>query len=84
MGGNQSNLNSRPQGFQHLCIAIRPSDKLLIIHGTHLEISTIRQIIEETWPTGIQREQYLFNGVHEFKLKGYPFQVFTSSTNAAS
>ena len=84
MEGNQSNLNSRPQGFQHLCIAIRPSDKLRIIHGTHLEISTIRQIIQETWPTGIQREQYLFNGVHEFKLKGYPFQVFTSSTNAAS
>ena len=85
MGGNQSNLNPPPQGFQHLCIAIRPSDKLLIIHGTHhLEISTIRQLIEEAWPTGIQREQYLFSGVHEFKLKGYPFQVFTSSTNAAS
>ena len=84
MGGEQSSLPPRPLGFEYFCIAFRPSDKIRIIYGTDHEISIIRQIIEQSWSRGIQREQFLFNGVHEFKLKGNPFQVYTSSFDAAS
>ena len=84
MGGNHSDLLPRPLGFEYLCIAIRPNDKIRVILGTSHEVSIIRQIIEETWPQGIQREQFLLNGVHEFKMRGNPFRVYTSSTEAAA
>lgn len=84
MGGNHSDLLPRPLGFNYLCIAIRPNDKLRVILGTSREISIVRQIIEETWPPGIQREQFMLNGVHEFKMRGNPFQVYTSSTDAVA
>ena len=87
MGGNQSNLPPRPlpprpMGFDQLCIVIRATDKLRIVLGTDHEISIIRQVIEETWPRGIQQEMFKLNGVHEFKLKGNPFSVATSSSDA--
>ena len=82
MGGNQSNLPPRPMGFEHMCIAIRTADKLRIILGSDYEASIIRQTIQETWPKGIQREMFQLNGVHEFKLKGYPFGPFISSSDA--
>lgn len=82
MGGNQSNLPPRPMGFDQLCIVIRETDKLRIVLGTDHEISIIRQVIEETWPRGIQQEMFKLNGVHEFKLKGNPFSVATSSSDA--
>lgn len=82
MGGNQSNLPPRPMGFEYMCIAIRTADKLRIILGSDYEVSIIRQIIQETWPKGIQRETYQLNGVHEFKMKGYPFGAYTSSSDA--
>ena len=82
MGGSQSNLPPRPLGFEYMCIAVRPSDKLRVIYGTDYEISIIRQVIEATWLPGIQRETFMLNGVHEFKLSGYPFAVNISSSNA--
>lgn len=82
MGGSQSNLSPRPLGFDYMCIAVRPPDKLRIINGTDYEISIIRQIIEETWQQGIQRETFELNGVHEFKLGGYPFVLNISSNDA--
>ena len=82
MGGNQSNLPQKPLGFEYMCIAIRPLDKLRIILGGDYEISTMRQAIRETWPKGIQRETFQLNGVHEFKLKGFPFSPTSSSNNA--
>lgn len=83
MGGAQSNLGPRPLGFEYMCIAVRPSDKLRVIYGTDYEISIIRQVIKESWLPGIQRESFMLNGVHEFKLSGYPFAVNISSSNAA-
>ena len=83
MGGAESNLAPRPLGFEYMCIAVRPSDKLRVIYGTDYEISIIRQVIKETWLPGIQRESFMLNGVHEFKLSGYPFAVNISSSNAA-
>lgn len=82
MGGSQSNLPPRPLGFEYMCIAVRPSDKLRVIYGTDYEISIIRQVIQETWLPGIQRETFMLNGVHEFKLRGYPFAVNISSNDA--
>ena len=82
MGGNQSNLPPRPMGFEYMCIAVRETDKLRIVLGTDREISIIRQIIEESWPKGIQQETFKMNGVHEFKLKGNPFCAATSSSDA--
>ena len=82
MGGSQSNLPPRPLGFEYMCIAVRPSDKLRVIYGTDYEISIIRQVIQEAWLPGIQRETFMLNGVHEFKLSGYPFAVNISSSNA--
>ena len=84
MGGNQSNLLPKPLGFEYMCIAIRAVDKLRIILGTDFEAGVIRQIIQETWPKGIQRETFQLNGVHEFKLKGYPFSSVSSSSDAVS
>ncbi|XP_074610530.1 uncharacterized protein LOC141864595 [Acropora palmata] len=82
MGGSQSNLPQKPLGFEYMCIAIYTVDKLRIILGGDYEISILRQIIQEFWPRGIQRELFQLNGVHEFKLKGYPFSSFSSSNNA--
>lgn len=82
MGGSQSNLPSRSLGFEYMCIAVRPPDKLRVIYGSDYEISIIRQVIEQTWLPGIQRETFMLNGVHEFKLSGYPFAVNISSSNA--
>ncbi|XP_067025113.1 uncharacterized protein [Acropora muricata] len=82
MGGNQSNLPQKPLGFEYMCIAIRSEDKLRIILGGDYEISIIRQVIQECWPRGIQRELFQLNGVHEFKLKGYPFSSVSSSNDA--
>lgn len=82
MGGNQSNLPPRPMGFEYMCIAVRETDKLRIVLGTDREISIIRQVIEESWPKGIQQETFKMNGVHEFKLKGNPFCAGTSSSDA--
>lgn len=82
MGGSQSNLPPRPLGFPCMCIAVRQPDKLRIIQGTDHEISIVRQIIQETWLQGIQRESFLLNGAHEFKLHGYPFALNISSSDA--
>ena len=84
MGGNQSNLPPRPPGFEYMCIAIRAPDKLRIILGSDYEASIIRQVIQETWPKGIQRETFQLNEVHEFKLKGFPFSKMTSQSDAIS
>ena len=84
MGGNQSNLPPRPLGFEYMCIAIRAPDKLRIVLGSVYEASIIRQVIQETWPKGIQRETFQLNGVHEFKLKGFPFSKMTSQSDAIS
>ena len=82
MGGSQSNLPPRPLGFEYMCIAIRHPDKIRVIHGTDREISILRQTIQETWLRGIQRESFLLNGAHEFKLNGYPFSLNISSGDA--
>ena len=82
MGGNQSNLPQKPLGFEYMCIAIRPLDKLRIILGGDYEISIVRQVIQECWPKGIQSELSQLSGVHEFKLKGFPFSLVSSSKNA--
>lgn len=82
MGGNQSNLPAKPLGFEYMCIAIRSPDKMRIILGSDYEASIIRQIIQETWPKGIQTETFQLNGVYEFKLKGYPFSSVASSSDA--
>lgn len=82
MGGNQSNLPPRPLGFEYMCIAVRETDKFRVILATDREISIIRQVIQESWPKGIQQETFKMNGVHEFKLKGNPFCVATSSSDA--
>jgi len=82
MGGAQSYLPPRPLGFEYFCIAVRASDKLRVILGTDYEVSVIRQVIKETWPPGIQNETSQLNGVHEFKLKGRPFLLNSSSSEA--
>ncbi|XP_068751085.1 uncharacterized protein [Montipora capricornis] len=82
MGGNQSNLPQKPLGFEYMCIAVRSLDKLRIVLGGDYEISIMRQVIQETWPKGIQEETFRMNGVHEFKLKGFPFSSGSSSSNA--
>ncbi|XP_078343312.1 uncharacterized protein LOC144629028 [Oculina patagonica] len=82
MGGNQSNLPPRPLGFEYMCIAIRQTDKMRVILGTDREISIIRQVVEESWPKGIQEETFKMNGVHQFKLKGNPFSTVASSSEA--
>ena len=73
MGGNQSNLASRPLGFEDMCIAFREPDKLRMILGTDHEANIIRQTIQESWPGGIQKESFKLNGVHKFKFRGNPF-----------
>ena len=86
MGGNQSDhsdLPPRPMGFEYMCIAIRATDRMRIILATDREISIIRQVVEESWPRGIQEETFRLNGVHQFKLKGNPFSPASSSTDAA-
>lgn len=83
MGGNQSNLPPRPLGFEYFCIALRTTDRMRVVLGTDHEISIIRQAIVESWPKGIQEEEFKMNGVHQFKLKGNPFSVASSSTDAA-
>ncbi|XP_078343323.1 uncharacterized protein LOC144629038 isoform X2 [Oculina patagonica] len=85
MGGNQSNLPPRPLGFEYMCIAIRETDTMRVILGTDREISIIRQVVEESWPKGIQEETFKMNGVYQFKLKGNPFSTVDtdeSSTEA--
>ena len=83
MGGNQSNLPPRPLGFEYFCIALRTTDRMRVVLGTDHEISIIRQAIVESWPKGIQEEEFKMNGVHQFKLKGNPFSVASLSTDAA-
>ncbi|XP_078368412.1 uncharacterized protein LOC144652262 [Oculina patagonica] len=82
MGENQTDLPPRPLGFEYMCIAIREADKMRVILGTDREISIIRQVVEESWPKGIQEEISKMNGVHQFKLKGKPFSIISSSTEA--
>ncbi|XP_078342440.1 uncharacterized protein LOC144628243 [Oculina patagonica] len=82
MGENQTDLPPRPVGFEYMCIAIRETDKMRVILGTDREISVIRQVVEESWPKGIQEETFKMNGVHQFKLKGNPFSIISSSTEA--
>ena len=65
-----------------MCIAVRSFDKLCIILGGDYAISTMREVIQQTWTKGIQRETFQLNGVHEFKLKGYLFSSAYSTNNA--
>ena len=81
MGGSQSSLPPAPLGCEYMCIAIREPDKLRIILGTDQEANIVRQIIQESWPMGIQKESFKLNGVYKFKLKGWPFE--TSSLTEA-
>ena len=82
MGGNHSNLPPRPIGFAYMCITIRDSDTLSIILGSDHEASVVRQIIQETWPKGMQKETFELNGVYKFRLKGSPFSPLSSSSEA--
>ena len=84
MGSNHSNLPPRPIGFAYMCITIRDSDTLSIILGSDHEASIIRQIIQETWPKGMQKETFELNGVYKFRLKGSPFSPLSSSSKAIS
>ena len=84
MSGNQSDLPPRPLGFEYMCIVVRETDKMRVILGTDREISIIRQAVDESWPRGIQEETFKMNGVHQFKLKGNPFSILSSSTDAIS
>ena len=81
MGGSQSSLPPAPLGCEYMCIAIREPDKLRIILGTDQEANIVRQIIQESWPMGIQKESFKLNGVYKFKLIGRPFE--TSSLTEA-
>lgn len=81
MGGSQSSLPPAPLGCEYMCIAIREPDKLRIILGTDQEANIVRQIIQESWPMGIQKESFKLNGVYKFKLIGRPFE--TSSLTGA-
>ena len=63
-------------------LTLRATDKMRVILGTVYEISIIRQVIVESWPKGIQEETFKMSGVHQFKLKGNPFSVTSSSTDA--
>ena len=82
MGGEHSHLPPKPLGFDYMCIAVRAFDRLRIILGSDHEVAIVRQIIQETWPKGIQKETFQLNGVHEFKLKGNPFCSASSSSEA--
>ena len=75
MGGSQSSLPPTPLGREYMCIAISEPDKLGIILGTDREANIVRQIIQESWPMGIQKESFKLNGVYKFKLKGCPFET---------
>ena len=84
MGGNHSNLPPKPLGFEYMCIAVRTTDRLRIILGGDHEAAIIRQIIQDTWLKGIQKETFELNGVFEFKLKGNPFSPASSSSDAVA
>jgi len=84
MGGVQSNLPQRPAGFDYFCVAVRSPDRLRVILATQYEINIIRQVINESWPRGIQQEYAYQGGVHEFKLSGLPFAPNSSSSVAIS
>ncbi|XP_068691739.1 uncharacterized protein [Montipora foliosa] len=82
MGGAQSTLPPRPVGFEYFCVAVRAPDIFRVILATDYEISIIRRAIKETWRSGIQSEYAFYGGVHEFTLRGFPFAMRGSPSDA--
>lgn len=66
----------RPR-FPVLCVSPGGVDKLAIVRGCDYVIAAVKESIKEVWPYGIQNEKVDEVGidkVHEFKLRGNPWQ----------
>jgi hypothetical protein len=69
-----------PKTLVNFCVSLNETDKIrLIDYNPGLE-QQVRMAIMQTWPKGIQMESEYFSS-HQFKLKGYPFQNFDSSSD---
>ena len=79
-----SDLTPKEPGFEYMAVVIRSRDKIRLVYGTDQEASMVREVIQQTWPKGLQKEDIKLGAVNDFKLKGFPFMEGSSSEDAAN
>ena len=83
--GNKSTFFFRskpiePKTLINFCVSLNESDKIRLIDHNMTLIEQVRQALMQGWPKGIQKESD-YNSSWQFKLFGYPFQSYESSSD---
>ena len=84
MGGAVSDLIHKEPGFEYMSITLRTTDKIRVVYASDQEVNIVRDVIQQTWPKGIQQEGVKLRSVHDFKLNGNPFMEGSSSEDASN
>ena len=74
MGGQISALHPKDPGFEYMAVTVRSPDTIGLIYASEQELNVTREVIQQTWPKGIQNEASQLGEAFMFKLKGNPFK----------